>query len=174
MSRYIRCRQAGGRFFFTVVAEQRRPIFTNAAFRQALHDSIVTLRRQQAFEVNAWVLLPDHMHCIWTLPENDTDYSSRWGKIKAGVSKRIGAVVTARPGRRYESGIWQRRFWEHRIRDDSDYQRHMDYLLFNPVKHGLVARVADWPYSSFHRLVRDGVYPLDWAGVCTMDGDFGE
>ena len=173
MSRYIRSQQSGGTFFFTVVAFHRKPIFTAPHFRLALRQSIHAIRQQHPFIIDAWVLLPDHLHCIWTLPENDNDFSTRWGKIKANTSKRLKPEVRQQ-NKRHESTIWQRRFWEHQIRDEEDYKRHMDYLIYNPVKHGLVDRVRDWPFSSFHRLVREGVFPVDWAASQAFDGQFGE
>ena len=173
MSRYIRSRQSGGTFFFTVVAFNRMPFFTNDDFRQALRESITETRQYHPFIIDAWVLLPDHLHCIWTLPDDDNNFSIRWGKIKAGVSRRLDSGIRPQSSK-HESAVWQRRFWEHQIRDQDDYIRHMDYLLYNPVKHGLVKCVSDWPYSSFHRLVQKGVYPVDWAASQDIDGDFGE
>ena len=121
------------------------------------------------------MLLPDHLHCLWELPPGDTDFARRWSIIKRKVSQSVHLPPTSnsRVARR-ESGFWQRRFWEHGIRDADDYRRHMDYLHWNPVKHGLVTRVADWPWSSFHRLVREGLYPTGWGGAGEQDGDFGE
>ena len=124
------------------------------------------VRLNQPFHIDAWVVLPDHMHCVWTLPEGDADYSSRWKAIKITFSKsmpkteRLSAVRTTKG----ERGIWQRRYWEHTIRGDKDYAAHVDYCHINPLKHGLVKQVADWPYSSFHALVKAGVYPANWAG----------
>ena len=124
------------------------------------------MRRARPSHIDGWVVLPEHFHCIWTLPEGDTDYSARWKAIKIAFAKAVpnserrSAVRRAKGGR----GIWQRRFWEHTIRDERDYATHMDYVHFNPVKHGHVERVKDWPYSSFHRLVQAGGYPHDWAG----------
>lgn len=121
------------------------------------------------FQVDAWVLLPDHMHCIWTLPEGDYDYSSRWSQIKHHVSyvcrSEYGARLTRSGEKRGEAAIWQRRFWEHRIRSDIDMERHVDYIHYNPVRHGHVAQAAAWPYSTFLRHVREGVYPMDWGGA---------
>ncbi|GJL74270.1 MAG: hypothetical protein NMNS02_03760 [Nitrosomonas sp.] len=112
------------------------------------------------------MVLPDHLHCIWTLPEHDGDYSSRWQAIKKAFSKSIPKTEYRSQThlKRNERSIWQRRFWEHTITGDQDYAAHMDYIHYNPVKHGWVKSVKDWPYSTFHRLVEKGVYPLDWAG----------
>ena len=122
------------------------------------------------------VVLPDHIHAVWTLPDGDGDYSLRWSLIKGDFTRcltRGGRHVAA--GRRLaERGLWQRRFWEHLIRDDADYGRHVDYCHINPMKHGLVRRVIDWPYSTFHRAVRQGIYAEDWAGVADIPGSFGE
>lgn len=145
MPNYRRHRVPGGTYFFTVNLLERR---------------------NRPFYVDAWVVLPDHMHCIWTLPEGDADYASRWKAIKTAFSKSIPKSEFRSPVRvaNDERGIWQRRYWEHTVRDARDYAAHMDYVHVNPVKHGLVSCVADWPFSSFHRLVKDGVYPVDWAG----------
>ena len=127
-----------------------------------LREVVDEVRQLRPFTVCGWVLLPDHIHCIWTLPENDCDYSKRWGMIKAGFSKRAKNLfhrnewMTDSKRKHREATIWQRRFWEHMIRDEDDLRRHMDYIHFNPVKHGLVKRVRDWPYSTFHRCVKNG------------------
>lgn len=133
------------------------------------------------FAIDAWVLLPEHMHCIWTLPPADGNYSKRWGMIKAGFSKRIKqrlhhhARASGSRQKHRESTIWQRRFWEHQIRDEEDYQRHLDYLHYNPVKYGLVKTVWEWPYSTFHRYLEEGVYSPQWgADEIIRDGDYGE
>ncbi|HEY0661198.1 MAG TPA: transposase, partial [Lysobacter sp.] len=114
-----------------------------------------------------WVVLPDHLHCIIELPPDDADFAMRWRLIKMGFSKALPRIErrSSVRQRRGERGIWQRRYWEHVIRDDADFHAHMDYVHINPVKHGLVVRVVDWPYSTFHRLVVEGVYPVDWAGI---------
>jgi len=122
------------------------------------------VRAQKPFHIDAWVVLPDHMHCGWTLPEDDTDFSARWQAIKAGFSRcvAIGEQRSDSRVERHERGIWQRRFWEHTIRDDRDYVAHLDYVHFNPVKHGLVTQVGAWPHSSFHLCVAKGLYPAAW------------
>jgi putative transposase len=182
MPRYLRPRVAGGTYFFTVVTFQRRKILTLDRSRQILGQAIKEVQRQYPFSIEAWVLLPDHLHAIWTLPQGDMDYSKRWGLIKAKFSKdgkelfhEQQAVNPSRIKRR-EAAIWQRRFWEHGIRDDEDYGRHVDYIHYNPVKHGLVARVMDWPYSTFHRYVKEEFYPENWMEGVSFDGDdyFGE
>jgi putative transposase len=171
MSRYRRLRALGGCFFFTVVTERRRRFLTQEAPRRWLREAIAETRAEHPFAIDAWVLLPDHLHCIWTLPESDADFSTRWGLIKRRFSLRAKALLQrddwVSPSKRKhrEATIWQRRFWEHCIRDDRDYEAHMDYIHFNPVKHGLVERVSDWPFSTFHRHVAAGTYPPDWAAV---------
>jgi len=139
--------------------------------RHALCEGIKAIQATHPFTINAWVLLPDHLHCIWTLPPDDADFGIRWAMIKRYVTKQCGselkrdAWMSSSKQKRKESILWQRRFWEHQIRDDGDYQKHMDYIHYNLAKHGLVEKVADWPHSTFHRYVLQGVYGMDWAGV---------
>jgi putative transposase len=131
-----------------------------------LRNSVGLVKQSHPFSIHGWVVLPDHLHCVIELPENDTDYSTRWRLIKMGFSKALPNLERRSPVRQHrgERGIWQRRFWEHLIRDDTDYMAHMDYIHINPVKHGLVDSVAAWPHSTFHRWVKQGVYEPDWAG----------
>ena len=170
MSRYRRSNVAGATYFFTVVTHRRQPILTDDVLRRALHDAILRVKERYPFAIDAWVLLPDHLHAIWTLPPGDADFGLRWGWIKRLVTRAVAAEYERAEWRnatrvaRRESTIWQRRFWEHQIRNDADYAAHMDYVHFNPVKHGVVSSVADWPHSTFHRLVRLGDYSPDWAG----------
>jgi len=176
VTNYRRNHVAGGSYFFTVNLADRQP--------QLLTDSIELLRavfrnvrQRHPFTIDSIVVLPDHLHAIWTLPEGDGDFSLRWALIKAGFSRGLPAnkPVAASHRRKREREIWQRRFWEHTLRDEDDLARHVDYVHFNPVKHGHVARVTDWPFSSFHRMVRLGVYPADWAGGPeSRDNAFGE
>ena len=128
------------------------------------------------FETVAICVLPEHLHAIWTLPPGDGDFSKRWQRIKGNFSRGLptDAKRSESKRNRREKGIWQRRFWEHQIRDERDLQRHFDYVHFNPVKHGLVSRVVDWPYSSFHRHVENGRIARDWGSADDVDGDFGE
>jgi putative transposase len=134
------------------------------------------VKQKQPFYIDGWVILPEHMHCVWTLPEGDADYASRWKAIKIAFAKSIPKTERLSAVRltKGERGIWQRRYWEHTIRDELDYAAHMDYLHINPLKHGLIKRVADWPYSSFHRMVEAGIYPADWAGNGEMEMNAGE
>ncbi len=182
MPNYRRAKTKGGTYFFTVVTYRRQRFFTLPDCRLALRNAIVRTKRDYPFSIEAWVLLADHLHCIWTMPENDSYFSKRWGLIKATFSKQTKAELhqekwmNESKRKHRETTIWQRRFWEHRIRDEEDYVAHVDYIHFNPVKHGYVDQVREWPYSTFHRFVRDGVYPVDWAsGQPTIPGDdFGE
>ena len=123
-----------------------------------------------------FVILPDHLHVIWRLPNDDSDYSDRWRRIKANFSKRVPISATISDSRKAkgERGIWQRRFWEHTIRDDEDLNNHLDYIHYNPVKHGLVSRVIDWPHSSFHEYVVRGKYNKNWGSGVDIKGEFGE
>jgi len=175
MPHYRRADTPGGTYFFTVVSYRRQPFLCDPDVRAALRQAILNTRGIQPFTVEAWVLLPDHLHCIWTLPEGDADFDGRWARIKRFVTKECRAylhrngLMHASKERRKESTLWQRRYWEHLIRDPRDFRRHLDYLHFNPVKHGLVARVIDWPYSTFHRHLRRGVYAENWAGESIRD-----
>jgi putative transposase len=135
----------------------------------------VQYAKSARFTIDAWVVLPDHLHCVWTLPSGDDDFSTRWRLIKTIFARSFAADERRSDARRrhQERGIWQRRFWEHSIRDDSDFAAHVDYVHFNPVKHGYVAQVADWPYSTFKACVRRGFYPVDWLGPAqqTLSGN---
>ncbi|MGL4604014.1 MAG: REP-associated tyrosine transposase [Iodobacter sp.] len=170
MPNYRRFQVQSACYFFTVATHQRQAILTDELFRRALHQAVKKVRDQYPFIIDAWVLLPDHLHCIWTLPVENTNYSLRWGLIKGLVTKSIGQqyfradLLSDSRWRCGESTIWQRRFWEHQIRNQADYSARMDYVHINPLKHGLVGQVKDWPWSTFHRLVREGVYPENWAG----------
>ena len=153
--RYRRIRIAGGTYFFTLVTASREPIFRDVDAVDLLRASFRAVQAARPFRMEAVCILPDHLHCIWKLPTDDHDYSTRWRLIKSRFSRGLA-------NRRIRSP-WQNRFWEHVIRDQEDYRRHADYIHYNPVKHGLVHRPRDWPYSSFHRWVAAGKYPEDWA-----------
>jgi putative transposase len=182
MPNYLRPKTAGGTFFFTVVTFERRKFLTLDSSRGILGLAIKEVQEQYPFSVEAWVLLADHLHAVWTLPEGDTDFSKRWGLIKAKFSKESTSLFhkeySLNPSRnkRRETTIWQRRCWEHSIRDDEDFRRHIDYIHYDPVKHGSIARVRHWPYSTFHRYVREGFYPENWGEGVSFDEDdsFGE
>ncbi len=165
MSNYHRNRVAGGTYFFAVnLLERNKTLLVDHIDK--LRRAIAKTRIHKPFHIDGWVILPDHMHCMWTLPKDDDDYSGRWRVIKTTFSKSIPKTEYQSKTRigRNERGIWQRRFWEHTIRNEIDYQNHMDYLHFNPVKHGLVKNVQEWEYSTFHHLVKKGVYPENWGG----------
>jgi putative transposase len=174
MVRYRRNRLPGGRFFFTVALADRhsRALVEHVG---ALRDSFRMAQSKRPFATEAIVILPDHLHAILTLPEGDHDFAGRWRRIKSYFTRQVAALHPGlQPNRRGEYGLWQRRFWEHTIRDDNDLARHIDYIHFNPVKHGHVLHVRDWPYSSFHRYVREGVLSDDWGGRREHDAGFGE
>jgi putative transposase len=167
--RYRRARLAGASYFFTVVTWRRRPILCRPDLRAALRRSLDRERHAHPFTLDAIVVLPDHLHCIWTLPPEDSDFPGRWRRIKANVSRLVAPEIEAAPTTsrqaKGERGVWQRRYWEHVIRDEADYEAHVDYIHFNPVRHGLVERPADWPWSSLHRWVREGRYPPTWGAT---------
>ena len=175
MVRYRRNVVPGGTYFFTVtLADRRSRLLVDQvdALRLAFRDT----RARHPFTVDAIVVLPDHLHIVMTLPIDDPDFSTRWASIKRRFTDAVAkAGVPVARHRTGEPALWQRRFWEHTIRDDRDLAHHVDYVHFNPVKHGLVGRVRDWPWSSFHRFVRLGVLPRDWGGeVGDVAGRFGE
>lgn len=164
---YRRLRIAGATYFFTVVTFERRPLFSDAENIALLRQAFATVKTRHPFSIDALVLLPDHLHCLWTLPEGDDDFSMRWMSIKREFTRHCppqykSHVCAARHAKR-EQAVWQRRFWEHCIRDDDDFERHCDYIHYNPVKHGYAAIPAEWPYSTFQRFVERGIYPPDWG-----------
>jgi putative transposase len=183
MSDYRRWFVPGGTFFLTVVTYARRPILTTDDGRSFLRTAITSVRERHPFTLVANVLLPDHWHLIMQLPPGDDRYSLRMKQIKAEFSEQwlaaglSEAQVTVSQCKRGERGIWQPRFWEHTVCDEEDLERCADYIHWNPRKHGLVDRVADWPWSSFHRFVCLGQYDIDWGGVapeCADEGKWGE
>ena len=173
MTDYRRYRVKGGTYFFTVnLVERKRKLLTEHI--DLLRDAFRTVKKVHPFQIDAIVILPDHLHTVWTLPEEDDDFSLRWRQIKSAFSRNIetGERISKSRNQKQERGIWQRRFWEHAIRDERDFTNHLDYIHFNPVKHKLVKRVIEWPYSSFHRYVRLGMYPCDWLGFEDESLDF--
>ena len=175
MPNYRRAYVPGGSWFFTVnLLERRLTLLVENV--EGLRQAVAITRQKFPFAIDAFVVLPDHLHAIWTLPPGDADFSTRWRLIKSRFAKALPKQEQLGPVRieRNERGIWQRRFWEHLIRDEVDYARHVEYCYINPVKHGLVRRVCDWPHSSFHRDVDAGIVPLDWAGEIDPGGSFGE
>jgi len=165
MSNYRRFKIQGGCYFFTVNLNDRKQSLLIDHI-ELLRDAMRFVKAKHPFQIESIVILPEHLHCIWTLPENDADFSLRWRQIKAAFSSKLpkGENRSSSRIKKNERGIWQRRFWEHAIRDERDYENHVDYIYFNPVKHGLVNAVADWPYSSFHQDVKRGIYPSSWGG----------
>jgi len=170
MPRYRRASVPGGTYFFTLVTHGRKRILAADIGRSCLRRAFDETREQLPFEIVALCLLPDHLHCVWRLPSDDTDFSKRWARIKSLFSRyhrresNIASSACPSRRRRREVQTWQRRFWEHLIRDEEDLRRHVDYIHYNPVKHGLVRNVRDWQWSTFHRYVRDGAYDVDWGG----------
>ncbi|MCP4042145.1 MAG: transposase [Gammaproteobacteria bacterium] len=170
MTSYRRHRVAGGCYFFTLTLVDRRQALLTQYIDQ-LREAFRGVRKAHPFTIDAMVVLPDHLHCIWTLPDGDDDFSNRWRQIKAAFSRSLphGEQISDSRSKKGERGIWQRRFWEHWLRDEEDYRRHADYIHYNLVKHGHVERVWDWPYSSFHRFCQKGVYMPDWGGNGVVD-----
>ncbi len=174
MVRYRRNPVPGATIFFTVALADRRStrlIDHISALRFAFRKA----RAERPFDIDAIVILPDHLHAILTLPEGDADFSHRWRRIKAVFTRRVlysGETL----GRRDKTGrnLWQRRFWEHTIRDETDFSRHVDYIHINPTKHGLVQNPSDWPHSSLHRFIRQGIVAPDWASVEAVHDEYGE
>lgn len=177
MSKYRRWRVEGGTYFFTVVTYERRPILTTDLGRSCLRTAIDEIRGRHPFEIIACVLLPDHLHVVWQLPHGDVDYSTRWRQIKTRFTQLFSQNAVRAPfpnasrSKRHEHSIWQRRFYEHTVRDEADLKRCVDYIHINPVKHRLVSRVCDWEWSSFHRFVGEQEYDLDWGGSDEWFGD---
>jgi putative transposase len=176
MTGYRRARVEGASYFFTVNCAERHGNQLLVNHIDLLRQVFRKVKKGHSFHIDAMIVLPDHLHCIWTLPAGDADYKTRWALIKSGFSRGIppGERCSRSRIKRGERGIWQRRYWEHLIRDDRDYQRHVDYIHWNPVKHGWVDRVRDWPHSSFHAYVRRGVLPRDWACELVEMTEMGE
>ena len=164
---YRRAKTKGGTYFFTVVTHNRRQLLCvddnvshmREAFRYVMEDHL--------FEIDAIVLLPDHLHCIWTLPDDDHDFSTRWRLIKSYFTRHCDPECrgsrSASRQKKQEQAVWQRRFWEHQIRDERDFTQHVEYIHYNPVKHGLAKAPRDWPYSRHHHDVRWGIYAESWG-----------
>jgi len=175
MVHYRRSRIAGGSFFFTVTLHDRQSRILTEHI-DLLRSAFRETQRCRPFVIDAIVVLPEHLHTVWTLPHGDIDYSGRWRAIKSRFTRVLRKA--GQPVPRHANGehaLWQRRFWEHTLRDEQDRDRHVDYIHYNPVKHGYVPAVADWPYSSFHRYVRQGLLSENWAwGGGFDEGSFGE
>jgi putative transposase len=166
MPNYKRYYAPGHSVFITLVTFRRRPLLVN--YIEQWRKALSLVQTKHPFRLSASVVLPDHCHFLMELPEGDGDFSARIGLFKAAFSRSLPkneTISSASRARRREREIWQRRFWEHTTRDEQDFQRHFDYIHFNPVKHGYVSRCIDWPYSSFGRCVRMGIYPADWGNI---------
>ncbi len=173
MVQYRRSRVAGGTYFFTVNLRDRRSGLL-VEHIDALRDIVRDVRAKFPFEIDAMVVLPDHWHSVWTLPQDDANYVRRLRLIKARFTKHlVHAGVNIAKDARGEYSLWQKRFWEHTIRDDRDFEAHVNYVHINPVKHGYVARAVDWSHSTIHRNVKTGMLPDDWASA-PQEGEFGE
>jgi putative transposase len=175
MVRYRRLYIPGGTYFFTLtLADRRATLLVDhiTALRQAFR----TTKARAPFTINAIVILPDHLHVLMTLPEDDPAFSNRLRQIKVRFTRDLLATgLDLMPDASGEYRLWQHRYWEHAVRDEADLANHIAYIHINPVKHGLVDRVADWPHSSFHRFVRQGLIPRDWAGTLpAAETGFGE
>ncbi|MBI9048117.1 MAG: transposase [Anaerolineaceae bacterium] len=179
MPTYKRSRISGGTYFFTIVTYQRKPILVSPQAREVLRYAWKDVQKRFPFTTDAICLLPEHIHIIMTLPENDHDFSKRISEIKRLFSRRIASYIDIQKPenhsrmKRRESAVWQRRFWEHTIRDEIDLQHHMNYVHYNPVKHGLVQNVCDYPWSSFHRYVKLGYYEREWGSDVNTESFIG-
>jgi putative transposase len=181
--RYRRARVKGGTYFFTVVTYKRTKIFSRSDNIELLRQAFRIVIKRHPFKIDAFVLLPDHLHCVWTLPRGDDNFSTRWRLIKSYFSRNfdqrnVGWVEGRNPTsttksrfKKKEKLIWQRRFWEHLMRNDEDLRRHVDYIHYNPVKHGLTKAPCDWDYSSFHRYVDKGMYDVKWGAGNKIEFD---
>ena len=165
MTNYRRAYSAGATYFFTVNLAKRQHNTLLIEHIDALRSAFRDVKKSRPFTIDAIVILPEHLHCLWTLPPDDTDYSTRWNLLKGHFSRAIktGEYRSNSRIKRRERGIWQRRFWEHMIRDENDFQQHIDYIHWNPVKHHWVENVVDWQYSSFHKFIKLGHYPKQWG-----------
>ena len=168
--RYRRVLQAGATYFFTLVLHERAGLLADAANVGRWRAAVAKVQRKRPFVIEAEVILPDHLHVLWTMPDGDADYATRIRLVKTEFTKALpfdGALATANKSRarKSESGVWQRRYWEHTIRDEHDFQVRLDYIHYNPVKHGLVARAADWPHSTFQVWVEKGTYDPWWGSA---------
>jgi len=174
---YRRVNIKGASYFFTVNLVNRKSSLLVDEI-DALRQSIQTVKQRHPFKIDAMVVMPDHLHAIFTLPVDDNDYATRWMLIKAGFSRQIVTGEHVNPSRtsKRERGIWQRRYWEHLIRDDNDYEAHVNYIHYNPVKHGYVQQAAKWPYSSIHRYIKNGDISKNWGRDDKQNdkGDWGE
>jgi len=173
MPNYRRVHLRGGTFFFTVVTYRRLPVFASATAVALLERCVESVMVDYPFSIDAMVTLPDHLHCIWSLRDGASDFSSGWKRVKTLFTRayqgpRSDRMSTSMVGKG-ERGVWQRRFWEHAIRDERDFSLHCDYIHYNPVRHGLVKSPREWKHSTFDRFVRTGVYPPDWGSTVSTE-----
>ena len=177
MARYVRWRERGARYFFTLVTYRRRPLFRDEAARKLLHQTMETVRDRRPFDEFARVVLPDHLHCLWTLPDDDDDFPVRWRQIKAAFTRRylhLGGPSLSEAARRRSKryrGVWQPRYWEHRIRNEDEWYAYRDYIHLNPVKHGYVEDPRDWPWSSVHHHLKMGWLSENWESWSPIAAD---
>jgi putative transposase len=175
MVQYRRNHEPDGLYFFTVTLKNRNTTLLTEHIDK-LKKSLQRVQKENAYETKAIVVLPEHIHTIWKMPGEDQNYSLRWRKIKSYFTHSLNTLgVPIAKNTRGEFNIWQSRFWEYTIRNERDFENHVNYIHYNPVKHGLVNHVRDWPYSSFHRYVRQRILDLDWGSACeSNDRDYGE
>lgn len=177
MRTYTRAFTPGGTFFFTVNLDDRSGSLLTDHIVE-LRESVKKVSETHPFHIDAMVVLPEHIHAIWTLPPGDTDYPIRWALIKAGFSRKLPKTecISESRSKKGERGIWQRRYWEHQVRDENDFAKHVDYIHYNPVKHGYVKSPCDWAHSSVHRFIREGILPLGWGAdyIAAEDMQWGE
>jgi putative transposase len=171
--RYRRTDVTGASYFFTVVTYRRQPVFTEDRVVEMLEGAIQRVRERRPFVIEAQVVLPDHLHSLWTLPEDDADYPTRWRLIKEAFTRQYVPAYgliwhDRRRSGRGERTVWQRRYWEHLIRNDRDFSAHLEYIHLNPVRHGFVSAPRDWPYSTFSKWVANGSYDVAWGASGTV------
>lgn len=171
MTDYRRIYIPGSSWFFTVNLAERRDNHLLVEKIDLLRTAFRYVKERKPYRIDGIVIMPDHLHCIFTLPPGDADFSIRWSLIKGHFSRAVpkGERISSSRKKRRERGLWQRRFWAHLLRDQDDFNNHLDYIHWNPVKHGVVQRVVDWPHSSFHRFVEQGVYPINWGHSGTFN-----
>ncbi len=175
---YRRAFVPGGSFFFTVVTERRRRLFVTSETVDVLRNAFRSVMAKRPFKIDALVVLPDHLHCVWSLPPEDADFATRWRLVKTWFTKHCASWLREASDqahqRKGQQSIWQHRYWEHVLRDEMDLHHHVDYIHYNPVKHGYVCRPVDWPYSSMRRYVDAGMYSEDWGtGAIALPEDVG-
>ncbi len=175
MPTYVRWRERGATYFFTVVTYRRQHILTGELSRRILRRAFTSVRRRLPFDLLAFVVLPDHLHCVWSLPDGDDDFPARWRQIKSLFTREYLELggrdwdVTRQSRGQGRRGVWQPRYWERRIRNEADHFRHRDYIHLNPVRHGYVSRPEEWPSSSFHGHVRTGWLDPSWPGSSPVE-----